>query len=108
MNDAVDDGWLPACPRADIADGDMLEVELPGGTPVLLLGVDGGVVAVCADCPHQATPLAEGTLEGTTLTCPLHEWDWDVTTGEPLDTAELPLPRYAVREDGGTIYVRMR
>ncbi len=33
-------------------------------------------------CPHQHIPvLADGELEGNILTCPMHGWQFDVTSG---------------------------
>ncbi|MEM8550747.1 MAG: Rieske 2Fe-2S domain-containing protein [Pseudomonadota bacterium] len=102
------EGWERVCARDEVTDGEMLEVELSDGSFVLLLGVDGDVIAVCADCPHQDTPLSEGSLDGRILTCPTHFWQWDVTTGEPHALAEMPLPRFEVAEHDGTIVVRPR
>ena len=61
----------------------------------------GGVFATQAECPHLAGPLADGMLGGTTLMCPLHEWSFDLTTGESL-TGACGLRTYPVRvgEDG--------
>lgn len=106
MTDLAEVNWIAVCARDEVTDGDKLEVELPNGEFVLLLGVSGSVVAVCADCPHQDTPLAEGTLEGPVLTCPVHFWQWNVKTGEMMGPAELPLRRYDVREVEGQIFVR--
>ena len=33
-------------------------------------------------CTHEGGPLHEGTLAGTTVTCPWHEGQYDVQTGE--------------------------
>ncbi len=107
MTDSAEPNWVRACARDEIGDGDKLEVELPDGDFVLLLGVSGAVIAVCADCPHQDTPLAEGTLDGPVLTCPVHLWQWNVETGEMMGPAELPLRRYELREAEGQVYVRM-
>lgn len=106
MTDLADQDWVPACARNDIADGDKLEVELPNGDFALLLGVNGKVLAVCGDCPHQDTPLAEGILDGPVLTCPVHFWQWNVETGELLGPAELPLSRYELREEDGQLFIR--
>lgn len=106
MTDLVEQDWVPACARSEISDGDKLEIELPNGDFVLLLGVNGKVIAVCGDCPHQDTPLAEGSLIGSVLTCPVHFWQWDVESGEMLGPAELPLPSYDVREDEGQVFIR--
>jgi nitrite reductase (NADH) small subunit len=43
------------------------------------------VYATQAECPHRMGPLADGMLGGTTLVCPLHDWMFDLTTGESLN-----------------------
>lgn len=105
MTASADGGWQRACARDEIAAGDKLEVELPNGEYVLLLGVGDTVVAVCADCPHQDTPLAEGDFDGKLLTCNVHLWQWDVTTGAPQGIAEMSLPRFKVEERDGDVWV---
>lgn len=107
MTVSAETGWLRACARSDIATGDKLEVELENGEYVLLLGTGDEVVAVCADCPHQDTPLAEGMFDGKVLTCNVHLWQWEVATGDPMGPAEMPLPRYAVKIEQGDVWVRL-
>ena len=40
------------------------------------------VYAATGLCPHKSGPLAEGIVHGTNVTCPLHNWVFDLTTGE--------------------------
>jgi nitrite reductase/ring-hydroxylating ferredoxin subunit len=57
-------------------------------------------------CPHAGYPLSEGILEGCVIVCPLHGWDFDVTTGfKPTDPDGFPIPCYAVRLDGDEVWV---
>ena len=108
MTVSVEEGWAYACTREDVPPGIRLEVALPDGTPVLIVGTEAGVFACCADCPHQDTPLAEGMVEGTVLTCPVHFWQWDLRDGDPIGLAELPLPLFDVIERDGALHVRRR
>ena len=63
--------------------------EVPPGS-VLLVGsvavfnVDGAFCATQATCPHRQGPLNEGTLEGSTVTCPWHGSEFNVCTGAVL------------------------
>lgn len=93
------DTWQRLGRLDDMADGDMRELTLSTGKIVLLVKTEGALHAVCADCPHQDTPLAEGSLEGTMLTCPLHFWQWDIRSGEEIGLAELPLEIFELRRD---------
>jgi len=91
------DAWETIAGLDDLAVGDRAEVTLASGRLVLVVRSESGYFACCADCPHQDTPLAEGSVEGTILTCPVHFWQWNLVTGEPVGIAELPLPIYELR-----------
>lgn len=58
-------------------------VETPWGTMALYL-VDGEPLCSQAFCPHLAGPLFQGTLSGATITCPWHQWRYDLRTGRCL------------------------
>jgi len=57
------------------------EVEFEGRV-YALYNIDGVISAIDGICPHQGGPLAEGIVEGTTVTCPWHAWEIDVRTGK--------------------------
>ena len=46
--------------------------------------VDGRIFAIDNVCPHDGASLAEGTLDGTTVICPWHAAEFDVTCGKVL------------------------
>jgi nitrite reductase/ring-hydroxylating ferredoxin subunit len=76
--------------------------EVPPGT-VLLIGdvavfsVKGGFCATQAKCTHRQGPLNKGTLDGSTVTCPLHGSQFNVCTGAVLrGPAKDPLETYGV------------
>jgi len=33
-------------------------------------------------CPHKGGPLSEGIVHGASVTCPLHNWVFDLATGQ--------------------------
>ena len=101
-------GWEVLGALDDLDIGDRREITLESGKLVLVMRTEAGFHASCADCPHQDTPLAEGMLDGTVLTCPVHFWQWDVTTGEPIGVAELPLEIVELRQEGGRWLIRSR
>src|SRR5262245_47783635 len=80
--------------------------EVPPGS-VLLVGdcavfnIEGGFCATQAMCTHRQGPLSEGSLDGTTVTCPLHGAQFNVWTGAVLrGPAKDPLKTYRVTIDG--------
>jgi nitrite reductase/ring-hydroxylating ferredoxin subunit/alkylhydroperoxidase/carboxymuconolactone decarboxylase family protein YurZ len=52
-------------------------------------------------CPHQVTDIPHLSLEGKTLTCPKHEWAFDIESGECIAKGKRPLRRFEHKiEDG--------
>ncbi len=45
-------------------------------------------------CPHQVTNIPELGLSGNTLTCPKHQWKFDITTGNCIENGDRPLKQY--------------
>lgn len=43
---------------------------------------DDKVFALDNRCPHKGGPLSEGIVHGGRVTCPLHNWQIDLETGE--------------------------
>jgi 3-phenylpropionate/trans-cinnamate dioxygenase ferredoxin subunit len=69
----------------------------------------GEVFYAFADiCTHQGCSLASGQLDGTTVTCPCHGSEFDVTTGEVLrGPAHEPVQSYPVRIEDGLLQVEV-
>ncbi|HLK58562.1 MAG TPA: nitrite reductase small subunit NirD [Chthonomonadaceae bacterium] len=67
---------------------------------------NGKLYAIQNVCPHRGGPLAEGILGAGTVLCPFHAWKIRLDTGE-CQTDPCTLQTYAVREEGGQIYLRL-
>jgi uncharacterized protein YbjT (DUF2867 family)/nitrite reductase/ring-hydroxylating ferredoxin subunit len=92
--------------RAPLKEGEFRIGEVPPGS-VLLVGdvavfnIDGGFCATQARCTHRQGPLTEGTIDGSTVTCPLHGAQFNVWTGAVLrGPAKEPLKTYCVVVEG--------
>ena len=88
--------------------------EVPPGS-VLLVGdvavyhPNGGFCATQAACPHKQGPLNEGTLDGSTVTCPWHGSQFDVCTGAVVrGPAKDALQTYRVNVDGDVGRIEMQ
>jgi 3-phenylpropionate/trans-cinnamate dioxygenase ferredoxin subunit len=59
-------------------------------------------------CTHEGCSLAEGKLEGTTVTCPCHGSQFNVTTGDVLrGPAREPVRSFRVRLEDNTLQVEV-
>jgi nitrite reductase/ring-hydroxylating ferredoxin subunit len=84
----------------DVGDGQMRVFDV-SGTNVNVANADGHLYAFDDTCTHQACSLANGELEGTTVTCACHGSQFDVTSGTVLrGPAERPVRSRAVRVEG--------
>jgi nitrite reductase/ring-hydroxylating ferredoxin subunit/alkylhydroperoxidase/carboxymuconolactone decarboxylase family protein YurZ len=55
-------------------------------------------------CPHQRTNVPHLALEGFKLTCPKHQWAFDIRTGECVDKGDRPLRRFEAKIEDGKLY----
>jgi uncharacterized protein YbjT (DUF2867 family)/nitrite reductase/ring-hydroxylating ferredoxin subunit len=92
--------------RVSLKENEFHISEVPPGS-VLLVGdcavfnIEGGFCATQARCTHRQGPLSEGTLDGSTVTCPLHGAQFNVWTGAVLrGPARDPLKTYDVTVEG--------
>jgi len=90
---------------SDLAPGQGREV-LVGMRPVAIFNVGGVFYAISNTCLHRGGPLGQGFLEGRAVTCPWHNWTWDVTTGENVVNSELKVACYETRIEDGHVLVR--
>jgi nitrite reductase/ring-hydroxylating ferredoxin subunit len=91
----------------DIEKGKLSAFDVDSAT-VAIANVDGTLFAFGDVCTHAHCSLAEGDLEGTTVTCPCHGSQFDVTSGEVRNPpATEPVPVYQVRVEGDSIQVQM-
>jgi len=64
---------------------------------VAVFNVAGSFFATQGKCTHMQGPLGDGKLDGSTVTCPLHGAQFNVTTGDVLrGPAKVPLHTYRV------------
>ena len=100
------DGFVEACDWAKLTPNTPKMVKILKKEVALFL-IDGQVYATSNACPHQGGPLAEGQLEGKIVTCPWHNWTWDVTTGKNSEDPRSTLPTWPCRVEGGKVLVRV-
>jgi len=92
-------------PEEDLWEGEIAAVEV-AGTKVVLLNVDGEIRAYEDRCPHLASQLSEGDLDGRILTCAMHLWEFDALTGKGTNPGNSQLTVIETRVTGGNIEVR--
>src|SRR5438067_3038617 len=92
------------CRTADVPENGLKDVEVEG-LKLVVANAGAEFFGFQAACPHQDVPLCEGVFDGSTLTCHMHLWQWDVRTGAPLGLAEAPLQKYPLAVEGDSLYL---
>lgn len=88
--------WVVAAAPEELLPGQVLDVTA-GTLKFALFNLNGKILAVDSQCPHKHGPLAGGRVTGTVVTCPLHNWKFDLETGESVDHPGARIRTYAVR-----------
>ena len=94
----VDIGSLEDIPR----QGARL-VKTAQGCVAVFRTADDRVFALDDRCPHTGGPLSEGIVHGDRVTCPLHNWVFDMNSGAAQGGDEGRVRTYAVKIQQGRI-----
>lgn len=54
------------------------------GKELAVFNVGGTLHTIDNNCAHLGGPLCEGLLQGQNVTCPWHDWTYDVTSGKEI------------------------
>lgn len=78
-------------------------VKTAFGCVAVFRTADDQVFALDDRCPHKGGPLSEGIVHGTSVTCPLHNWVFDMATGVAQGADDGRINTYPVRVANGRI-----
>ncbi len=76
-------GWYEIGSLDDIPRRGARCVMSPEGRIAVFRTIDDQVFATEDRCPHKGGPLSQGIVHGNAVTCPLHNWNIDLATGQP-------------------------
>lgn len=93
--------------RLDALRSDRPRLVRVGVKQLALFAVGGSVYATSNVCPHAGGSLAHGQLRGCQVTCPRHEWTFDVTSGACPEHPIYQLTTYRVEVRHGDVFVAL-
>lgn len=97
--------WLPITDTESIPDGQHLFVR-KGNLSCYVVRSGSEFVVYDAHCPHKDNVIMDGGVNGSEITCPFHEWKFDLKNGECISGGKTPLKRIESKIDGQTIVVK--
>lgn len=94
--------WHTVAKLDDLPSGEITYRDCDGRN--LYIYREGGSLRVYdSRCPHQVTNIPHLALEGRQLTCPKHQWAFDVTTGQCIAKGDRPLTRFDHKVEKGRL-----
>lgn len=91
----------------ELVPGAAKQVEVNGKT-IALFNLDGNYYAIDNICSHRGGPLAEGFIEGESVTCPWHGAQFNIKTGAVEGPpAAKGVAKFNVRVQGSDVEVEV-
>lgn len=94
--------WHDVTPTNAVADGDVLRLDCDG-RGLFVYRNKRSYQVYDSRCPHQSTNIPELALQGNTLTCPKHQWQFDIKSGECIKKGNSPLRKIESRVVKGKV-----
>ena len=99
--------WIPVIEESKLKEQSVKLVNPKGLSILLIRKAKDEIYAISNKCAHMACALRTGKLDGYVITCPCHDWRFDIRTGEFMDAREIAIPIYMVKSENGNIYVKL-
>ncbi|MCF6433223.1 nitrite reductase small subunit NirD [Leisingera sp. MMG026] len=97
--------WIDIGHISDIPLHGARVVKTSVGCVALFRTSEDKVLAADDRCPHKGGPLSEGIVHGQSVTCPLHNWVFDLNTGEAQGADAGRIETYPLRIESGRLLI---
>lgn len=81
--------WRSVAKAPEVCEGRINKASV-AGLSLILLKVDGEVLAYEDRCPHEGHPLSLGELEADVLVCAKHLWEFEIKSGRHVSRVHRP------------------
>lgn len=92
-------------PADDIPTESATVVEVDGEPIAVVRAADGSFHALSNVCPHSGGPLGDGKVEGDSIYCPWHGYQFELETGQHAQGLPLVASTYEVVVEDGEVYI---
>lgn len=100
--------WVTVARKDFLEPGELMYVDVDD-EPVCLINLDGEIHALNDTCTHEDASLADGTIEGDEIECPMHGGAFNIRTGAATAfPVVVAIEKYAVRIVGDEVQVTIR
>ncbi len=74
---------------------------------VFHIAESGQFAVIDNSCPHAGGNLSAGSVANGAVTCPWHQWEFDLASGVCTTSDRVCVRRYAWRVEAGVLYARL-
>jgi len=99
--------WIEVGPVEAIPHLGSRIVRTARGDIAVFRTFDDAVFALRDRCPHKGGPLSQGIVHGHRVTCPLHNWVLELTSGEAVGPDVGCARSYPVRIEDGVVWLAL-
>jgi len=102
------DGYFTTV-AADTVQADQMTAVSINGHKIILTFWNGELFAFSADCPHASADFGKGWISRYKVTCPDHEYCWDIRNGRILwpEDENYRLKKYSTKVENGIVKVNI-
>ena len=97
--------WVEIGKLEDIPKLGARIVRTDEGDIAVFRNADDEVFALRDRCPHKGGPLSQGIVHGRKVTCPLHNWNINLDSGQAVAPDEGCAASFPIRMEGNTIFL---
>lgn len=96
--------WKTICPLDDIPPLGSRVVRQPTGGDIAIFRTDDNEVFALHDkCPHKGGPLSQGLVHGKRVSCPLHAWNIELSSGNAVTPDQGHCGTFQVKVENGQV-----
>lgn len=99
--------WITICDINDIPPLGSRTYRADALDVAIIRAEGDKIFAVEDKCPHKQGPLSQGIVHGDKITCPLHNWVIELTTGEAVAPDVGCVKTFEVQTQGATILLKL-
>ena len=97
--------WIEVGTIEDIPKLGARVVKTSSGDIGVFRTADDEIFALRDECPHKGGPLSQGIVHGKKVTCPLHNWNIELDSGDAVSPDEGCAASYPVKIESGKVFL---
>lgn len=102
----MDSEYIPVIRIENLKEDTITPVTVMGRS-VLLIKRGNQVFGITSRCPHMGCSLANGKLKDYVITCPCHNWSFDIRNGQYQSNKAIVLMTHECSVENGQVCVKL-